>query len=106
DKATLTFDAIPDLTISGTVAEIDSLGTVSQGVVTYNVKISFDTQDSRIKGAMSVSAAIITEVKQDVLVVLNSAVKSSSGASYVEMFDTPLAAPTDVSLGSSGSISK
>ena len=32
-RATLTFDAVPDLSISGEVAEIDSLGTVSQGVV-------------------------------------------------------------------------
>ena len=36
-KTTLTFDAIPDLTISGEVAEIDSVGTVSSGVVNYNV---------------------------------------------------------------------
>ena len=99
-KATLTFDAVPDLTISGKVADIDSIGTVSQGVVTYVVKISFDTEDSRVKPGMSVSAAIITDIKQDVLVVPNSAVKSQAGASYMEMFDTPLPAPTDGSIGS------
>jgi multidrug efflux pump subunit AcrA (membrane-fusion protein) len=85
------------------VAEIDSVGTVSQGVVTYNVKMSFDTQDDRVKPGMSVSAAIITDIKQDILVVPNSAVKSQSGMSYVEMFDMPLPAPVD---GLIGSISK
>ncbi len=89
-KATLTFDAIPDLSIAGAVAEIDSLGTSSQGVVTYNVKISFDTQDERIKPAMSVSAEIITDMKEDVLIVPNSAVKSQNGQSYMEMFSEPL----------------
>ncbi len=108
-KTTLTFDAVPDLTISGVVGEIDSIGTVSQGVVTYDVKINFDTQDDRVKTAMSVSGAIITDIKQDVLMVPNSAVKSlpalreqagQGGTGYVEMFDSPLIPPTDGLLGS------
>lgn len=86
-KATLTFDAIPDLTISGQVAEVDAVGTVAQGVVTYNIKIGFDTQDDRVKTSMSASAAIVTEAKPDVLLVPNSAVKSQGGVSYVEVPD-------------------
>jgi HlyD family secretion protein len=86
-KATLTFDAVPDLTIAGQVAEVDTVGTVSQGVVTYTVKISFDTQDNRVKPGMSVSAAIVTETKPNVLLVPNSAVKSQGGMSYVEIVE-------------------
>src|SRR5258708_4163599 len=63
EKTTLTFDAIPDLSITGEVAEIDTVGTVSQGVVTYNVKISFDTQDTRVKPGMSVSASVVADMK-------------------------------------------
>ncbi len=92
-KVTLTFDAVPDLTITGKVAQIDSIGTVSQGVVNYSVEISFDTTDSRIKPGMSVSAAIITDIKQNVLTVPNSAIKNSAGTAYVQVFDAPLAAP-------------
>lgn len=84
-KVTLTFDAVEGLTITGRVVEVDSLGTVSQGVVTYGVKIGFDTQDERVRPGMSVSAAVIIDSKQDVLVVPNSAVKSSGGSAYVEM---------------------
>ncbi len=87
DKATITFDAIPDLTIAGQVMDIDMIGAVSQGVVTYNVKIGFDTQDDRVKVGMSVSASIITDVHQDVLLVPNSAVKAQGSNYYVEMFD-------------------
>jgi HlyD family secretion protein len=86
-KATLTFDAIDSLSITGEVAEIDALGTVTQGVVTYNVKIIFDTQDERVKPGMSVAAAIITDSKQDILLVPNSAIKSFGTTSYVEMPD-------------------
>jgi len=86
-KATLAFDAVESLSITGVVSEIDSLGTVTQGVVTYNVKIGFDTQDERIKPGMSVSAAIITEVKQDALLIPNSAVKSQGDRRYVETLD-------------------
>lgn len=85
EKTTLTFDAVPDLTITGKVAEVDAVGTVSQGVVTYTVKISFDTEDERIKTAMSVSATIITEAKPNVLLVPNSAVKSRNERKYVEV---------------------
>ena len=102
EKVTLTFSAIPDLTITGQVAQIDSLGTVSQGVVNYGVKISFDTSDSRVKPGMSVDAEIITKVEQNVLVVPNGAVKTQGGTSYVQMFDTALPAPA---AGTQGSIS-
>ncbi len=82
-KATLTFDAIEGLEITGSVAEIDSLGTVSQGVVTYNAKISLDTQDDRIKPGMSVSSSIIIDFKADTLTVPNAAIKSQGSESYV-----------------------
>lgn len=89
-KATLSFDAIDALTITGVVSEIDTLGTVTQGVVTYTAKIAFDTQDSRVKSGMSTNASIVTNVKPNVLTVPNSAVKLQGTSHYVEVFDTPL----------------
>jgi RND family efflux transporter MFP subunit len=91
-KVTLTFDAVEGLSISGEVAEIDAVGTVSQGVVSYTVKISFDTQDDRVKPGMSVTAAIITDAKPDVLAVPNSAVQTQGTAHYVEIADGQYAA--------------
>ena len=89
-KANLTFDAIPDLTINGVVSEIDSVGTVSSGVVTYDVKISLNEDNASIKPGMSVNAEIITNYKDNILKVSSSAVKTKNGTSYVEMFATPL----------------
>ena len=93
------------------MVEIDSVGIESQGVVTYNVKISFVTQDESIKAGMSATGDIITETKQNVLVVPNSAVKSlpalpagreqagQNGRSYVEMFDEGLSLPESGVVG-------
>lgn len=83
-KVTLTFDAIDGLSITGEVAEVSPLASTSQGVVSYNVKIAFDSQDDRIKSGMSVSTSIVTDVKADVLTVPNSAVKSQGGQYYVQ----------------------
>jgi len=88
-KATLTFDALPDVTITGKVIEIDTVGTVSQGVVSYGVKIALDTEDERIKPGMSVTADIIVDAKSDVLVLPNNAIKSQAGTYYVELAEIP-----------------
>lgn len=98
-KTTLTFDAIESLSLTGQVAEVDALGAVSQGVVTYNVKIIFDTQDDRVKPGMSVSAAVVTDLKQDVLFVSGNAVKTEGNTTYVELLDqTPRRQPVQVGI--------
>jgi HlyD family secretion protein len=99
-KVTLTFDAVSDLTLTGEVAEMDTLGTVTQGVVSYNVKIIFDTQDERVKPGMSVSASIVTDLRQDVVLVSNAAIKSLGTESYVEMPDEAVA--TEILSGTDG----
>ena len=100
NKVVLTFDAIDGLSIAGHVAEMDAIGTVSQGVVNYNVKINFDTQDDRIKPGMSVSANVITNTQQNVLTVPNSAVKSKGGAYYVLIPGSPAPTQKTVEIGS------
>lgn len=104
-KVTLTFDAVEDLTLTGQVVEVDSLGTVSQGVVTYSIKIGFDTQDERIKSGMSVSAAIITDSRQNVLMIPNSAVKSANTGSYIETPGVALDTQTLANISNSTGIS-
>lgn len=103
DKTTLSFDAIDGLSISGEVAEIDMVGTVTQGVVTYNVKIAFDTQDARVKPGMSVSAAIINQVKQDVLMLTSSTIKTQGGVNYVETLPASMTQPASASAGGASS---
>jgi multidrug efflux pump subunit AcrA (membrane-fusion protein) len=100
DKVTMNFDAITGLTISGTVAEIDSVGTVSQGVVSYNVQIAFDTQNPAVRPGMTVNAVIQTAVHTDALYVPSTAIKTTNGASYVQVFTPPLTDATGSSVPS------
>ncbi|MFA6526205.1 MAG: efflux RND transporter periplasmic adaptor subunit [Candidatus Buchananbacteria bacterium] len=87
-KATITFDALEDLSIAGQVVEVDSLGTISSGVASYTVKISFDEQDDRIKSGMTATANIIINSSVDVLTVPASAIKTNSdGSAYVEVME-------------------
>ena len=97
-KTMLKFGAIDGLSLAGKVEKMDSLGTIAQGVVTYNVTIGFDTLDPRVKPEMSVSASIITDVKQDVIVVPNSAVKTQSGNSFAQVMNGGATTPQQVSV--------
>jgi multidrug efflux pump subunit AcrA (membrane-fusion protein) len=95
----MTFDAVPSLTLTGKVQTIDAVGTSSSGVVTYNVTITFDVQDKRLNPGMTASASIVTQVDPNVLLVPNAAVKSdTTGASYVQVLDTPNGTPRDVTV--------
>lgn len=88
-KAILSFDALPDLKITGKIFEIDTVGTISQGVVSYGIKIILDSDDERIKPGMSVTAEIVVDSKSDILLLPNSAVKSQGDVYYVELVKIP-----------------
>ena len=98
-QAELTFDAIPDLTLTGKVDEISRDGTVSQGVVTYSVWITLDVNDKRLKTGMSTSATIVTAVAREVLLVPNAAVKTATdGTTYVQVLESGATAPQAVTV--------
>lgn len=86
-KADLTFDALEDIKLTGTVSDVDSTGTTSAGVVYYTVQIAFDSENESIKPGMSVTADIILENKENVLVVPNSAIKTFGENNYVEILE-------------------
>ncbi|HSX40209.1 MAG TPA: HlyD family efflux transporter periplasmic adaptor subunit [Candidatus Saccharimonadales bacterium] len=77
NKVTLTFDAFPNQTFTGKVVGINTTGQVASGVTTYPATIVMDTQNDSILPNMSVSANIITEVKDNVLLVPTAAVQQN-----------------------------
>jgi len=103
-KTTLTFDALPEVSISGKVSEVDTVGTVTQGVVNYGVKIAFDTEEEKVKPGMSATADIITDAKQDVLVLPNGAIKSQGDSYYVELVEASEEMKQQLLTNTSGTI--
>ena len=58
DKSTLTFDAVPDLTLTGKVAKVKQLGVTKQGDITYTVTVIPDKQDEHLRWNMTASVKI------------------------------------------------
>lgn len=83
--AELSIDAIGDQ-IGGKVTRIDSNGTNTLGIVTYQVHIQPDSF-TNLKPSMSVDADIIISGKVDVLVVPAAAIQVKNGKSYVKILN-------------------
>lgn len=92
--AVLTFSAIPDLELIGTVSRIATVNTGSSGgadmgyggTVTYKVDLLIEKPDPRLKPGMTAKASIQTRNIEDVLMVPVSAVTALSateGSVYV-----------------------
>jgi len=92
--ATLTFDAIDGLTLTGKVIEVDSLGTVSQGIVSYGITLSLDTVDERLRQSMTADASIIIDKKIDVVFVPNSAIQAQGNSISVQVLATETEDPS------------
>lgn len=100
-EAALTFDALDGVTATGTVLEVDLVGTASQGVVSYDVRIGFATDDERIKPGMSANAIITTSKKENLVTVSSSAIKSSGDTQYVEVLDNVITKSTTITTSKS-----
>jgi len=103
DKATLTFDAFADKTFTGQIVSIDTIGSVSSGVTTYPAVIKLDTASSDIFSNMTATANIITDSKDDVLLVPTSAVTTSNGESTVRVLKNGQVSIVPVTTGLSSS---
>jgi len=85
DKATITFDAFPNLTFTGKVFSIYTTGQVSSGVTSYPTTLTMDTENANIYANMSATASIIVDSKDNVLFVPTSAVVTQNGQSALRI---------------------
>jgi HlyD family secretion protein len=74
--AEFTIDALPGITITGKVDAIDPAGTISQGVVNYNVRVLLDPTDAPVRLDMTANASIIEAVHENVLAVPTTAIRT------------------------------
>lgn len=100
-KATLTLDAFPGKTFTGQVLNINTNGVVTSGVTNYPTVLSIDTSVPNIYPNMAVNGSIITKVKNDVLLIPSSAIKTANGASTVDILKNGQSQTVDVTLGDS-----
>jgi len=83
NPVTVTFDALPNLTITGKVTFINPVGVVSSGVVNYTVRVELDKTDPQILIGQTANVSIQTSAPHTVLYVPVSAVQSDAQGEYV-----------------------
>jgi HlyD family secretion protein len=83
----ITLDAFPDKEIEGEVTAIKSIGTVSGGIVTYEVRVEIAPTGVPIRSDMTASATVVVEEKENVLLVPNRAIRREGDVEYVEVLD-------------------
>jgi RND family efflux transporter MFP subunit len=83
--ATITLDALPDTTLTGTVATVDAVGTTTQGVTTYGVEITLDSIPKQVAPGMTANANIVTNTKENALIIPSTAVQSQGGQNTVQI---------------------
>ncbi len=91
--ASTTLDAYGDSVVFETkVIKIDPASTMIDGVPTYKVTLNFISQDDRIKSGMTANLDILTNQKENVLILPNRVITTQSDGKYVSVLN-----PTDKS---------
>ncbi len=83
DKATVALEAMPNLSLTGAVSYINPIGTSTQGVVYYNVRVVLDKSDPSILMGATADVTIQEGQPQAVLTVPVSAVGNGSQGEFV-----------------------
>jgi HlyD family secretion protein len=99
--ARLSFDALPNTVVSGTVKHIAEAAALDEGVVTYDVRIDLAPTDAPIRADMTTSATIIVEEISDALTIPTWAlyVDRNTGQYYVRRRTADGLERVDVALG-------
>lgn len=100
-KATLTFDALPNETFTGKIIGINTTGAVSSGVTTYPATIALDTASDQILPNMSATANIITKIDDNVLMVPSAAIQTGANGSTVRVLQNGKVTSVPVTTGDS-----
>lgn len=103
NKVTLTMDALLGKTYTGKIVSIDTTGVVSSGVTNYSGYIKLDSDAPEIYPNMSVQANIITQVKDNALLVPVSAVQTQNSTSTVRVMKNNQVSTVNVETGLSTS---
>jgi HlyD family secretion protein len=85
-EAKISLDAFPGEELQGRVEFISPAGTENLGAVSYSVRVCFDPTDVPLRAGMTASIIIVTERREDVLLVPSRAISidRDTGVFYVD----------------------
>jgi HlyD family secretion protein len=83
----ITVDALPEAQLTGRVNNIAPVATEQSGIVNYKVVVGLDTTDVPVRGGMSANVEIVTETRDNVLIVPNWTIRidRATGRAFVNV---------------------
>jgi multidrug efflux pump subunit AcrA (membrane-fusion protein) len=98
-KASVTIDAISGKTFTGKVVGIDRNGSSSSGVTVYPTSVMLDMDVEGVQPNMAATVNIITETKDNVILIPVGAAKTSNGQATVTILKNNQPQQVTVELG-------
>jgi len=95
----VTFDAVPNLAISGHVVAVASAATVQSGVINYYATVALNQTNSALKQGMTSNATVTVSKASNAIVVPNLAITRLGGQAYVNAYFNGKAVQTMVQTG-------
>jgi HlyD family secretion protein len=99
NPVTMTLDAFPDQTFTGSVFYVAPAETDTNGVITYLTKISFDKTDVTLKSGLTANVDIRTKQDANALILPQYAILQNDSGTFVETLENGVATTTPVTLG-------
>jgi HlyD family secretion protein len=95
---TIQVDALRPWQAEGTVTSIAPAAEVVSGVVTYPVRVSFDDDNPNLRVGMTATLDIITDQKEDALLVPTTALLPRGAGNVVQVVEAEGTAPVEVEV--------
>lgn len=99
DEVAMTLDAFPNETFAGLVFYIAPAETNTGGVISYQIKISFNKPDQRLKSGLTANIDIQTKHKDNVLILPQYAILQNDQGTFVETLENNKIKQNPVTLG-------
>jgi HlyD family secretion protein len=99
NDAQVTFDAVPNLTISGHVIAVAPSATVTSGVVNYYATVVLNQTNPALKQGMTANATVTVSKASNALSVPNLAISHLAGQAYVMVYSSGQQVQTPVDTG-------
>ncbi|MEV4469525.1 biotin/lipoyl-binding protein [Nonomuraea sp. NPDC049504] len=101
-QATITFDALPGVTATGRVTQIEPVAATSENVVRYPVTITFTKVPDQIRLGQTATVEVITGRAENVVTVPSTAISTSGGRATVTVLRDGRQVRTPVEVGVQG----
>ncbi|MEK7864056.1 MAG: efflux RND transporter periplasmic adaptor subunit, partial [Chloroflexota bacterium] len=97
--ANITVEALGGARMTGKIASLDPVATISQGVPVYGIDIAIDVPAAGLRAGMSASGAVILARKRNVLIVPNTVIRTVAGRRGVQVLKDGVVVDATVQFG-------